>query len=105
MEGEHIRAVSQACHWYPDKRRRFIVPLPDAEPLANAILAGVRGDAGDIPSRRRLCPDWENTPEAALSRITLRAINGAAVSIITAPPVLPAPAYSITACSTIDPPM
>ena len=47
--------------WYPDKRRRFIVPLQDAKPLAQAIVAAVEGKQGDMP-------DWLARREAETDR-------------------------------------
>ena len=36
--------------WYPDKFRRFIVPLRDATALAQAILQAAEGRLGKMPA-------------------------------------------------------
>ena len=36
--------------WYPDKYRRFVVPLEDAAPLAQAMIQAAEGKADEMPS-------------------------------------------------------
>ncbi len=51
---EYVRLRVWHCHkdsgkWYPDPRRRFVVPLSDAEAVGKALIRTAQGRADEIP--------------------------------------------------------